>query len=59
MNQEDFEDLDSNNNGKLSTDEVFDAFIAMFNPSGRTSNSLKVFSNNGEQLHFSTETDFF
>merc|ERR1719350_468324 len=45
VNEEDFEELDSNGDGQLSTDEVFDAFNAMFNPSSR-SNSLKLFSNN-------------
>merc|ERR1712127_973207 len=45
VNAEDFEDLDSNDDGQLSTAEVFDAFKSMFNPSSR-SNSLKLFSNN-------------
>jgi hypothetical protein len=47
VNEEDFEDLDSNNDGQLSTDEVFGAFVAMFNSNSR-SNSLKLFSNNGK-----------
>merc|ERR550532_1870847 len=44
VNEEDFGNLDSNNDGQLSTDEVFGAFVAMFNSSSR-SNS-KLFSNN-------------
>jgi len=45
VNEEDFENLDSNDDGQLSTAEVFGAFNAMFNSNSR-SNSLKLFSNN-------------
>merc|ERR1711894_511724 len=45
VNAQDFENLDSNDDGQLSTAEVFGAFNAMFNSKSR-SNSLKLFSNN-------------
>merc|ERR1711971_726678 len=45
VNAEDFEDLDSNDDGQLSTAEVFGAFNAMFNSNSR-SNSRNLFSNN-------------
>merc|ERR1719431_1361323 len=44
-NQEDFEELDGDNDGQLSTDEVFGALSEMLTPSVRKS-SLKIFSNN-------------
>merc|ERR1719442_227001 len=36
VNEEDFENLDSNNDGQLSTAEVFGAFNAMFNSKNRS-----------------------
>merc|ERR1719219_1167790 len=45
VSQDDFEELDSNNDGQLSTEEVFDAFISMMTPNSRKI-SLKMFSNN-------------
>merc|ERR1712051_255960 len=45
VNEEDFENLDSNDDGQLSTSEVFGAFLAMFNSKSR-SNSRNLFSNN-------------
>merc|ERR1711971_1494233 len=44
-NQEDFEELDGDNDGQLSTDEVFGALSQMLTPSARKI-SLKMFSNN-------------
>merc|ERR1711935_1236335 len=44
-NQEDFEELDGDNDGQLSTDEVFGALSEMLSPSERKF-SLKMFSNN-------------
>merc|ERR1719189_2187851 len=44
-NQEDFEELDGDNDGQLSTDEVFGALSEMLSPSTRKL-SMKMFSNN-------------
>merc|ERR1712212_1473998 len=44
-NQEDFEELDGDNDGQLSTDEVFGALSEILTPSPRKI-SLKMFSNN-------------
>merc|ERR1719189_3574076 len=44
-NQDDFEELDGDNDGQLSTDEVFDALNEMINPGSRKIFS-KMFSNN-------------
>ena len=45
VNEDDFEQVDANNDGYLSTDEVFDAFKAMIN--GRKQVPTKIFSSNG------------
>ena len=51
VNEDDFEKLDTNNDGHISTEEVFDAFKAMANPKGRKQ-AMRLFSNNGNlQLH--------
>merc|ERR1711997_1200758 len=41
VNEDDFEKLDTNNDGHISTEEVFDAFNAMANPK-----AMRLFSNN-------------
>merc|ERR1712223_1295848 len=45
VNQNDFEELDGNNDGQLSTDEVIGALSAMLTPAERKI-SMRMFSNN-------------